>query len=65
MGNIIVDSPIVWSKEHRAVQEVMEWWELWLAKIVILNAFVKLSRWIEDMRRSIGAHPARLHCVKL
>ena len=48
---ILVDRSLVRPQEHRAVQEMMEWWELWLVTMVTLNTAVNYGRWIADRKR--------------
>ena len=52
VGNFGLDSSLVRPQEHRPVQEVMEWWELWLVTMVTLNTAVNLGRWIADRKRT-------------
>ena len=51
VGNFGLDSSLVRPQEHRSVQEVMAWWELWLVTMVTLNTAVNLGRWIADRKR--------------
>ena len=51
VGNFGLDSSLVRPQEHRAVQEMMEWWELWLVTMVTLNTAVNYGRWIADRKR--------------